>query len=76
MFKTDRAVIDLIRVLILVSVNKTQQIFVSYYENMLPSQDTSNIMNVTIPDHIHICGWKLILQSFTEFMLGGYYAPK
>jgi len=64
-FKTDTAVVHLIQITIIVSVDNAQLISVSYYMNMLSSKDTNNMLNVTIPDQIQIFGEKLILQSFT-----------
>jgi hypothetical protein len=32
---------------------------------MLSSTDANNMLNVTIPDKIRICGSELILESFT-----------
>jgi len=66
-FKTDMTVAHMIQIEILVSVDNAQLISVSYYTNMLSSKDTNNMLNVTIPDQIQICGSKLILQSFTYF---------
>jgi hypothetical protein len=64
-FKTDTTVVHLIPIWILVSVDTAQMIFVSNYKNMLSSKDTNNMLHVTIPDQIQICGSKLILQSLT-----------
>jgi len=49
---------------ILVPVDNTKQIFLSYYNNLLSSTDSNNMLNVTIPNQIWICGSKPILQSF------------
>jgi hypothetical protein len=46
---------------ILVMMDNVQQIFVLYYEHMLSSEDTNNMLNVTMPDLIQICCWELIL---------------
>jgi len=62
---TDTTVFHLIRIRILVWVDNAQLIFLSYYTNMLSSEDTNNMLNVTMPEQIRICGSKLILESFT-----------
>jgi hypothetical protein len=43
----------------------TELIFISYCTTMLSSEDTNNMLDVTIPDRIRIDGSKLILQSFS-----------
>ena len=53
------------RIWILVPVDAAQLILASYDNNMLSGEDTNNMMNVTMPDQIRICGLKLILQSLT-----------
>ena len=63
-FTTDTTVIHLIQIGILVSVDNAQLILASYYQNMLSSTDTNNMLNVTIPDQRRISGSKLILESF------------
>ena len=47
------------------SVDNAQLIVVSYYTNMLSTEDTNNMLNVTMPDQIWICSSKQILQWFT-----------
>jgi hypothetical protein len=64
-FKTDTTVIDLIQMCILISVDNAQLIVVSDYTNMLSTEDTNNMLNVTMPDQIWICGLKQILKWFT-----------
>jgi hypothetical protein len=61
---TDTTVVHLIQIWILVSEDTAQVIFVSYYKNMVSNEDTNNMLHVTKPDQIQICGSKLILQSF------------
>jgi hypothetical protein len=51
-FKTDTTVIDLIQMCILISVDNAQLIVVSDYTNMLSTEDTNNMLNVTMPDQI------------------------
>jgi hypothetical protein len=64
-YKTDNRFVHSIGIWILVSVDAAERICVSYYKNMLSSKDTNNMMYVTMPDQIQICGLKLLLQSFT-----------
>ena len=47
------------------SVDNAQLIFVSYSKPILSSTVANNMVNVTIPDQIRICGSKLILKLFT-----------
>ena len=49
---------------ILVSVDNVQLIFVSYDKPMHSSTVANNMVNITIPDQIGICGSKLILELF------------
>jgi hypothetical protein len=37
----------------------------TWYTNMLPTEDTNNMLNVTMPDQIWLCGWKQIVQWVT-----------
>jgi hypothetical protein len=37
----------------------------TWYTNMLSTEDTNNMLNVTMPDQIWLYGWKQILQWFT-----------
>ena len=64
-FKTDTTVVHLIQIWIIVLVENAQLIFISYCTNMLASEDTNNMVNVTGPDQRRICGPKLIEQSFS-----------
>jgi hypothetical protein len=64
-FKTDTTVVHLIRIWIIVLVDNAQLIFISYCTNMLSSEDTNNMLNVSGPDKIQMCGPKPIQQSFT-----------
>ena len=64
-FRTDTIVVHLNQILILLLVDIEHLIFVSYYTHRLSSEDTKNMLNVTMPDQIRICGSKMILKLFT-----------
>jgi hypothetical protein len=55
-FKTDTTVVHLNQILIVALVEKKHLISVSYYTYRLSSEDTKNMLNVTMPEQIRICG--------------------
>jgi len=61
-FKTDTTVLHLNQILILALVENKHLISESYYSYRLSREDTKNMLNVTMPEQILICGSKLILQ--------------
>jgi hypothetical protein len=64
-FQTGTTFVHSNQIRILALVDNAPLIFLSYYTHKPSSEDTNNMLDVTMPEQIRMCGSKLILELFT-----------